>query len=503
MSGGVTRRQFLRSAGGITFLALVPVGRGLFAASPDRAAAPAFTALPYVQPGGSGPLAPGRESMRLLWQTHHEPAAFALRYGPTEAYGKTAAVVRTERLGGGDPSNDRFNYTAALDGLDLGRRYFYEVTCNGGLLASGYLSTRQPRGERVRFAAFGDNSCGDPRDHAIAFQAYAAHPDFIMNTGDNVYQSGLDGEYARYFFPVYNADTAGPAQGAPLLRSVPFYTVLANHDVRRTAPGGGPAADFSHDPDSLGYYTNLHMPLGPEPAHPTPILGPGTVLDAFRACAGERYPRMANYSFDYGDVHFLCLDSNLYVDPTAHDLQAWIETDLAGTDARWKFVIYHHPCFNVGREHSAEQHMRVLCPLFEKHGVDFVLSGHEHIYQRNRPLRFEPKDAARAAAINTKNREVSGDFTVDKAFDGSAKTLPEGILYITTGAGGNRLYDGDYNNNPSKWHLPGDGDARYVASLISDRHSLTLFDIDGGKLLMRQIDESGREIDRIQVSKRA
>jgi hypothetical protein len=43
-----------------------------------------------------------------------------------------------------------------------------------------------------------------------------------MNCGDNVYESGSDDEYQRYFFPVYNADLAGPREGAPLLRSVPL-----------------------------------------------------------------------------------------------------------------------------------------------------------------------------------------------------------------------------------------------------------------------------------------
>jgi len=496
MNRGLTRREFLRSAGGITFLALAPVGRGLFAASADSL--PTFTALPYVQPGGSGTLTPGRESMRLLWQTSRQPAEFALNYGADESCGQIARIERAERLDGGA---GHFNYTATLDGLSPGKRYLYEVKCNGALLAKGYLTTRQPRGERVRFAAFGDNSYGGPSDHAIAFQAYQAHPDFIMNTGDNVYQSGLDGEYARYFFPVYNADVPGSRLGAPLLRSVPFYSVLANHDVRRTGPAGGPAADFSKDPDSLGFYTNFHLPLnGPDPAQPTPILGPDGLLDAFRACAGARFPRMANYSYDYGDIHFLCLDSNLYVNPSDPALQSWVENDLSGTDARWKFVVYHHPCFNVGHEHWEEQQMRVLCPLLEKHGVDFVLSGHEHNYQRTRPLRFQPGDAAKAAAINEKDRQVGGAFTVDRAFDGTANTRPDGILYITTGAGGNTLYDADYNNNPSKWRLPGDPD--YVVRMVSDRHSLTVFDIDGNSLLMRQIDEFGHEIDRLSVAKK-
>jgi len=156
-----------------------------------------------------------------------------------------------------------------------------------------------------------------------------------MNTGDNVYENGLDDEYARYFFPVYNSNIAEIRTGAPLLRSVPFYTVIANHDVHGKGPDKGPAADFDKSPDALAYYTAMHLPLnGPAaPSHATPAIGDADAIVAFRAAAGARFPRMANYSFDYGDAHFLCLDANVYVDPTNAALQAWIEADLTARRA--------------------------------------------------------------------------------------------------------------------------------------------------------------------------
>ncbi len=373
---------------------------------------------------------------------------------------------------------------------------------NGKKLFEGYLTTRKQRGTKIRFVAFGDNSYGEISDRAIAFQAYKAMPDFVMNTGDNVYESGLDNEYSRYFFPVYNADEAGPRLGAPLLRSVPFYTVIANHDVSGKNPSGGPAADFTKNQDSLGYYTNMHLPLnGPASPTPTPIHGPDERLKAFQDVAGTRFPTMANYSFDYGDAHFLCLDSNAYVDPTSSALQKWIEADLSNSDAPWKFVVYHHPAYNVGAEHYHEQHMRVLSPLFEKHGVDLVLHGHEHTYQRTKPLRFQPNDESGAKDVGSKDRYVPGTFTVDRKFDGKAITKPDGILYITTGAGGKHLYDPQMNANPKNWLHEEDDYVEYVARFVSDRHSLTVFDVNSKSLTMRQVDEWGREIDRISITK--
>jgi hypothetical protein len=324
-----------------------------------------------------------------------------------------------------------------------------------------------------------------------------------MNTGDNVYESGLDEEYQRYFFPIYNADVASPSVGAPLLRSVPFYTVIANHDVHAKGPDGHPIADFDRDPDALAYFTNLHLPLnGPaSPPQPPPTRGDPARVGDFLQSAGARFPRMSNYSFDYGDAHFLCLDSNVYVDPTDPAWHSYIEADLGGTDARWKFVVYHHPAFNVGQEHYTEQHMRVLSPLFELHGVDIVLSGHEHTYQRTRPLRFTPAGPGGAPDRSGNDRRVPGIFRVDDRFDGAAATRADGIQYITTGAGGKQLYDAGYTDAPAQWLHDDDGRVAYVARMVSDRHSFTVFDIDESGLLMTQIDQWGQEIDRIRITK--
>jgi hypothetical protein len=502
----ITRRDLLRSAGGVTLLALRPAGHGLFAAqaSADGPRLPLFTTLPYIQPGSGSRLEEGDESMIVAWQTQMGHADFAVDFGPSERYGHTATCDHRVRVSGrGGDGEPRLNWTAMIDGLGLAQTCFYRVRGSGQVLAEGYFTTRQPRGGTIRFVAFGDNSYGDISDRAIAYHAYRQNPDFVMNCGDNVYESGTENEYQRYFFPVYNADVAGLRLGAPLLRSVPFYTVIANHDVQDKDENGHEIADFTRNPDALAFYTAMHLPLnGPErPTYPTPTTGPAGRVAAFQSCAGVRFPRMANYSFDYGDAHFLCLDSNRYIDPNDPALQTWIAGDLSQTDARWKFVVFHHPPFNVGHEHYEVQHMRVLAPLFESHGVDIVLSGHEHNYQRPRPLRFNPSGAGHSADIGGKDRRVQGTFTIDRTFDGVTNTRPEGILYIVTGAGGKHLYDPGFTDNPDRWTHADDHHADYVVKMVTDRHSLTVFEVDGARLTMAQVDEAGREFDRIAVTK--
>ena len=499
MSNEFSRRGLLQAAGGFTFFALapgadafVPFANGLADSGTDLI--PVFTAIPYLQAGArASTLVEGQESMILAWQTDSTPAKFEVVYGK-DGHWKNAVITRTPRNMSYKRVGDRtVNFTSEFENLNLGTRYQYRVKMNDTLL--------KPRGKKSRFVSFGDNSLGQISDRAIAYHSYKAAPDFVMNTGDNVYSEGLDNEYARYFFPVYNADLAGPRIGAPLLRSVPFYSVLANHDVN-SSDASGPICDFDKDIDALGLYTNLHLPLnGPTPTHKTPIKGKQAILDEFLAAAGSRYPTMANYSFDYGDAHFLCLDSNRYVDPTDSNLQDWIEKDLAATDAAWKIVVYHHPAFNVGNEHYDEQHMRALSPIFEKHGVDLVLSGHEHNYQRTRPLKFEPRDLKGAKAVGHGARLVPGKFTVDREFDGKSVTTPKGVIYLTTGAGGNSLYDREMNQTPGAWLHEEDAKADYVHSMISDRHSLTVIDLDQHSLTWKQVDEWGHEIDRATITK--
>ena len=506
----LSRRGLLNAAGGFTFLALSP--RVLGAYEPDfetrrlpegpgdSPARPVVTALPYLQPGpNSSRLVEGEESMVIAWQTDPVPARFALTYGPRGDEYKAEIEVAHRGKAYEYVKDARINYFATLTGLKLRTKIRYRVTMDGERLVEGFFTTRAPRGYRSRFVAFGDNSNGDPGERAIAYYAYLAKPDFVINTGDNVYNDGLDGQYAKLFFPVYNADEANLRIGAPLLRSVPFYSVLANHDINAEDAQGHPLADFDKNPDSLAYYTNFHFPLnGPVTAYPSPTKGDTT---EFKTAAGSRFPTMANYSFDYGEGHFLCLDGNVTIDPTDAALRAWIVEDLSKTDAKWKIVVYHHPAFNVGNEHFEEQHMRALSPLLEEHGVDLVLNGHEHVYQRTRPLRFSPSDLTAAHTVGESKRLIPGQFTVDRKFDGTAITKPEGIIYVTTGAGGNSLYDPEMNRNPKNWLHKEDLEADYVAQMVTDRHSLTVIDMEEQTLTLRQIDEWGQEIDHVRISK--
>ena len=162
-------------------------------------------------------------------------------------------------------------------------------------------------------------------------------------------------------------------------------------------------------------------------------------------------------------------------------LREWVERDLAGAKgATWKFVAFHHPGFNSSRKHFSEQRMRRMAESFEKGGVDLVFSGHVHNYQRTYPLRFV------AGKPGKSKSEVSGEWTLDRSYDGKTRTKPRGIIYLVTGAGGANLYDPEQEDDAASWQ-------EFTQVFLSKIHSLTIADVEGSSITIRQVSESGEE----------
>ncbi len=275
------------------------------------------------------------------------------------------------------------------------------------------------------------------------------------------------------------------------MRSTLVVAAPGNHDTA--------GRDLGQYPDGLAYFYYWDQPqngpIGPEggPLAP-PLLGPPANREAFLEAAGPAYPRMANFSFDYGSAHWTVLDSNPYVDWTDPDLRAWVERDLAAAkDATWRFVAMHHPPFNSSHAHFGDQRMRVLADVFEAGRVDIVWAGHVHNYQRTYPLTFRADRRPAGKPLNQPEK-IPGRWTLDTSFDGRANTRARGIIYVTTGAGGANLYNPEQDDDPPSWQP-------FTCKLISRVNSLTIADVDGPTLTVRQVAADGRELDRFVVTK--
>lgn len=188
----------------------------------------------------------------------------------------------------------------------------------------------------VRFVAFGDMGTGDSDQRNVAQQMAAFHKnhpyDTVLMLGDNIYPDGNPKDFSDKFERPY----------AGLLRlGINFYAALGNHDVRK-----GREAQINYPPFHMG---------------------------------GRAY-----YSFTKGNglTEFFALDST---DFDATQLR-WLEGTLAGSKAQWKIAFFHHPIYSSGKTHGSDTKLRSqIEPLFVRHGVAAVLSGHDHIYERIKP----------------------------------------------------------------------------------------------------------------------
>jgi uncharacterized repeat protein (TIGR01451 family) len=164
---------------------------------------------------------------------------------------------------------------------------------------------------------------------------------------------------------------------------------------------------------------------------------------------------MHNFSFDSGSAHFVFLDANPHLfngqldysapyvrAPQAFSaypsvLRDWLIHDLDSSAQPWKIVVFHQPAFSSGNATVRNSQMRAVAKFLEDHGVNMVFNGHEHNYQRTHPLRANANVSS--APVTTGRPAVS----IDTAFDGVKQTVPDGVLYLVEGAGGDRDFDGN------------------------------------------------------------
>ena len=183
----------------------------------------------------------------------------------------------------------------------------------------------------VRLAVIGDMGTAEQPQIDVARQMVKARVvfpfEFVITVGDNIYTGSRPADFEKAFAVPYRA---------LLDAGVPFYATLGNHDKTNER-----------------FYKPFNM-------------------------NGATY-----YAFKKGNVHFFALDSN-YMDPKQ---TAWIEAQLreAGNGG-WKICYFHHALYSSAKYHGPDNDLRkVLEPLFVRYGVDVVLSGHDHVYERIHP----------------------------------------------------------------------------------------------------------------------
>jgi len=298
-----------------------------------------------------------------------------------------------------------------IAGLKAGTKYNYEIKSPASSSApvNGSFKTPPKLGNGFEFAAWGDSRSNRDICEEMAKQILKTHPPIVIHTGDLVYTGTNLSEWNWMFFE--------PCRD--LLRSSVIYPAIGNHELGKK-------------PDGLD--------------------GRSVFIQTFVLPGKENY-----YSFDYGDAHFLMLDSNPEFRNNLEQYQ-FANKDLQKTNALWRFVVWHHPIFTSGG-HGNQIDMRTrYCPLLAKHNVDVIITGHNHNYQRSKPIKHTGEQKQKHPYI-----------------------------HLVTGGGGARLY-------------PVRPEGLWYAAGAQTNHFIH-FRIDGKILSAKVIDIDGKIIDTFNIDK--
>lgn len=341
-------------------------------------------------------------SRTIMWQAEEKLENPAAEY--KNAAGQITAVpASVQELNTG--SGTLYVYTAALTGLEPGSAYEYRAGYEGSRTGWHKLPAAQP--DSFKALIFPDSQSSDYSGwRKLAQTAYSKNEDaaFFINMGDLV-DNGYDFSQWRAWFNSV----------APMIENIPFAPVMGNHETY-----------------------NMDWQIAP----PTPYLTLFNLPENGTGANKNQY-----YSFDYGDVHFVVLntqtDEMADFNPDLMQQQlSWLRSDLAGTQSKWKIVLMHKDILRYAftdRPNNFDPASiqftpwaQQLMPVFEEYNVDAVLTAHLHTYRRRVPLKaFKPDNT--------------------------------GITYILTGVAGSVRYANLWQKNPADAALaPQPEDANYL-----------------------------------------
>jgi len=315
-----------------------------------------------------------------------------------------------------------------ITGLSPNTKYYYTAGTTTTVLqgdADNFFVTAptDTSTRKITAAVFGDCGRNDNNYQTNSLNQYLTHlqnkgmkaADLMLLLGDNAYQNGTDAEYTNGFFSAYQS------------------TILKNHILFPT-PGNH---DYAND-------------AGRQDDHAIPYYDIFTVPDAGQS-GGVASNNKAYYSYNWGNIHFLSLDSygeedagttRLY-DTNGKQVQ-WIKNDLAANTKKWTIAYWHHPPYTMGNHNSDNESELVairqnFIQILERNGVDLIMCGHSHNYERSYLLKgYSGNESAFNAAAHTADSSSA-------KYDGTANSCPyiyrsgkrtHGTVYVVAGSAG-------------------------------------------------------------------
>ena len=285
--------------------------------------------------------------------------------------------------------------------------------------------------------------------------------DLWLLLGDNAYPDGTDTDYQKAIFEIY----------PKTLATSPVWPALGNHDQKSANSGT----------QSGVYYDIFTLPTRGE-------------------AGGLMTGTEAYYAFDYANIHFICLDSQDSDRTPTGAMAQWLKADLAATTRDWIIAYFHHPTYTKGTHDSDKDtdsggrmnDMRTnLLPILEQGGVDLVLTGHSHVYERSWLMdghygKSTTFDAA-AHVTQKSNGRSDGEGVYRKP---RARTPRNGEINVVTGSAG---HAGSATKPPALNHP-----AFFIA--LNEPGS-SVIDVDGLKLDLVFLNDKGEKRDWFSIVK--
>lgn len=315
-------------------------------------------------------------------------------------------------------------HTVLVDGLLAATKYFYSIGSSTAPIAGDntyYFSTSPVQGvaANTRIWVIGDSGTavthpGQAAAVRDAFKAYTAQApaDFMIMLGDNAYGSGTDTEYQDAVFDTY----------PEILRRLPVWSTLGNHD----------GYSANSNTQSGPYYDIFDFPVSSD-------------ANGLNEAGGLSSGTEAYYSWNYGNIHFVNLDSYETDRSIGGNMMTWLEADLAMNNLPWVIAIWHHPPYTKGSHDSDTENELIdmrqnALPILEAWGVDLVMSGHSHSYERSMLIDGHYGTAATLDPVTMVldpgdgNDQAGGDGAYEKPQAIAAEH--EGAVYAVAGSSG-------------------------------------------------------------------
>ncbi|HYE97493.1 MAG TPA: metallophosphoesterase family protein [Planctomycetota bacterium] len=414
----------------------------LVAAGAGPLAAQTVTRGPYLQQGND-------TSVVVRWRTSTSVVG-RVRYG--SAPGSLSNVK--------DEASATTEHAVTLRSLTPNTKYYYSVGTAGATLAGGdanhfFVTSPAPGApKRTRIWVIGDAGTKDSRQRAV-YNAYntftgSTHTDLWLMLGDNAYLDGTDAEYQAAVFDMYK----------PLLAKSVLWSTYGNHD--------GQSADAA---TQTGVYFDVFT---------KPTRG---------ECGGLASGTEAYYSFDYGNIHFISLDSYETSRSVGRPMHTWATNDANATSADWLIAFFHHPPYTKGSHDSDTGSPMIgmrenFMPMLEAAGVDLVLSGHSHSYERSFLIDGHYGTSDTFTDAMKKN---GGSGRDPNPYTKSAGLQPhEGTVYVVAGSSG---------------HTSGGSLDHPVMFVSLDELGSLVLDIDGNRLDAKFLRENGSVADSFTIVK--